>query len=71
MKNSNTVPCVHCQKAFHKHSDLPHLYCGHHRIIAFRIPGMPVAFLPVASTEEAMQVIAQSALASPAYDKSA
>jgi DNA-directed RNA polymerase subunit RPC12/RpoP len=57
MNNSNTAPCEHCQKAFHQHTELSCLYCGHHRVIAFRIPGHPVVLLPVSSTAEAMQVI--------------
>jgi len=65
MQNSHTAPCEHCQKAFHRHSELSYLYCGHHRVIAFRIPGRPVALLPVSSTEEAMQVIENAAQMSP------
>lgn len=61
MHNSHSAPCEHCQKAFHQHSELSYLYCGHHRVIAFRIPGRPVALLSVSSTEEAMQVIENAA----------
>ncbi len=57
MHNRNQTPCEHCQKAFHGHPELAYLYCGHHCVVAFRVPGRSVVFLPVSSTAEAMQVI--------------
>jgi len=57
MNKQNTVPCDHCQKAFHGHATLPYLYCGHNRVIVFRNQGGPARFVPVQSTEEAIQII--------------
>jgi hypothetical protein len=71
MKNINLVPCEDCQMAFRSHAGLHYLYCGHNRIIAFRIAGRPVAFLPVTSTSEAMQIIEQSGAASVLFAESA
>jgi len=60
MNKQNTMPCVHCQKAFHGHATLPYLYCGHNRVIVFRSQGGPARFVPVKSTDEAMQIISQA-----------
>jgi hypothetical protein len=71
MKNTNTIPCEHCQKAFHQHVELHYLYCGHNRIIAFRVPGRPVAYMPTSSTAEAMRLIERSCEAPASFARSA
>ena len=65
MHNANQLPCADCQKALHRHTALSYLYCGHHRVIAFRIPAQPPVFLAVTSTAEAMQVIRNAARVTP------
>ncbi|HUT40113.1 MAG TPA: hypothetical protein VM011_02125 [Gammaproteobacteria bacterium] len=57
MSRHNAVPCDCCQKAFHRHSTLAYLYCGHNRVIVFREPAGPARFVPVQSTDEAIRII--------------
>ncbi len=60
MINTNTVPCEDCQKVLNKHASLEYLYCGHHRVVAFRFPENQVDFIAVNSTEEAIEIIQES-----------
>jgi len=71
MNKQDKVPCEHCQKAFHRHAALPYLYCGHNRVVVFRDRGGPARFVPVQSTEEAMQVVMQSGHAQATFARTA
>jgi len=71
MKKQDKVPCQDCQKVFHGHATLTYLYCGHHRVIVFRDTSGAAEFVPVQSTEEAMQIIMQSGHAPVSVARSA
>ena len=57
MINTDSVACEHCQKVFESHTELEHLYCGHNQVLAFRSSEGYVDYVPVTSTEEAIQIL--------------
>ena len=60
MSGSNTIPCEHCLKALRVHDSIEYIYCGHHKVVAFRFRDGQVEFIAVNSTEEAVALIQES-----------
>jgi hypothetical protein len=60
MNRASTVPCSQCQIALNRYDSIEYLYCGHHKIVAFRFEDGQIDFIAVNSTDEAVALTQES-----------
>ena len=60
MIGASTVPCGHCQMALNRYDSIEYLYCGHHKVVAFRSQEGQVDYISVSSTDEAVALTQES-----------
>ena len=54
------MPCSQCQIALNRYDSIEYLYCGHHKIVAFRFEDGQIDFIAVNSTDEAVALTQES-----------
>jgi hypothetical protein len=57
MMNGKTGLCKDCRKAFNRYITLDHVYCGHNQVLVLRRIYGIVDYVPVQSTDEAMEIM--------------
>ncbi len=60
MKAEHCSPCADCQKAMHGHASLEYIYCGHRRVVMFRLADGSLDCIEVESTADAIEIVAES-----------